>query len=161
MADVQSTRQKVQYLAAQVAEDEGFELVSVEFQPSGRRSLVRIVIDKEGGVKISDCERMSRSLEALLDVEDPIKTSYTLEVSSPGLDRPLASLKDFQKHIGRLARVITSEKMDNATFFVGRIMDVGETWVRLQLEKKGEKRDIFIPLDRISRARLEIEFTKG
>jgi ribosome maturation factor RimP len=159
MMDMQAARQKVLELAARVAEDEGFELVSVAAQSSGRRALVRVVIDKDGGVTISDCERMSRSLEALLDVEDPIKSSYTLEVSSPGLDRPLETQRDFERHIGRLARVVTTERIDDATFFVGRIVDVGDTWVRLQLDKKGQKRDIFIPLQTISRARLEIEFT--
>lgn len=148
-------------LAAQTAEDEGFELVSVAVQPGGRRALVRVVIDKEGGVRISDCERMSRALEALLDVEDPIKRPYTLEVSSPGLDRPLETQKDFQRHLGKLARVVTTDTIEGATFFIGRIVDVGDTWIRLQIEKKGQKRDIFIPLETISRARLEIEFTQG
>ncbi|MBI5211942.1 MAG: ribosome maturation factor RimP [Nitrospirae bacterium] len=153
-----SIKQKIQELAAQTAEGEGFELVGVDIVGSGRKATVRIVIDKEGGVTIGDCERMSRSLEALLDVEDPIKGSYVLEVSSPGLDRPLVKQADFEKNIEKLARVVVTEKIDNQTFFIGRIIDVGEGWIRLKLGKKGEGKDIFIPMDKISKARLEIEF---
>ncbi|MCL4456233.1 MAG: ribosome maturation factor RimP [Nitrospirae bacterium] len=155
-------RQKIYELAEQTAEDEGFELVSADMIGSGRKATVRIVIDKEGGVTIGDCERMSRRLEALLDVEDPIKGSYVLEVSSPGLDRPLVNQADFEKNIEKLARVVVTEKIDNQTFFIGRIIDVGEGWIRLKLGKKGakkeESKDIFIPMDKISKARLEIEF---
>lgn len=152
-------KQRVYELAVKAAEDEGFELAKAEVLGSGRRMIVRIIIDKEGGVNISDCERMSRGFEALLDVEDPIKGSYTLEVSSPGLDRPLNSQKDFEKSIGKLVRIITKEKMaDNQTFFTGRLIDVGESWIRISMEKKGGNQDLFIPLDKISKARLEIEF---
>ncbi|HAK88767.1 MAG: hypothetical protein A2077_00415 [Nitrospirae bacterium GWC2_46_6] len=155
-------RQKIYALAEQTAEDEGFELVSVDMIGSGRKATLRIAIDKEGGVTIGDCERMSRRLEALLDVEDPIKGSYMLEVSSPGLDRPLIKQADFEKNIEKLARVVVTEKIDNQTFFIGRITDVGEGWIRLKLGKKGAKeeecKDVFIPMDKISKARLEIEF---
>ena len=156
-----SIKQKIQELAAQTAEDERFELVGADIIGSGRKVTVRVVIDKEGGVTIGDCERMSRSLDALLDVEDPIKGSYVLEVSSPGLDRPLLKQADFEKNIEKLARVVVTERIDNQTFFIGRIIDVGEGWIRLKLGKKGAKeegRDIFIPMDKISKARLEIEF---
>lgn len=155
--ETNETRQKIHTLAAQVAEDEGLELVGVDLLGKGKSMLLRVVVDKEGGVTISDCERMSRSLEALLDVEDPIKGSYVLEVSSPGLDRPLASQRDFERNIEKLARVVTTEKIDNQTFFVGRIIDVGEGWIRLRIEQKGGEKDLFIPLDKIAKARLEIE----
>ncbi|MEW5746560.1 MAG: ribosome maturation factor RimP [Nitrospirota bacterium] len=150
-------KQKIHTLAAQAAEDEDLELVNIDLRGKGKSMLLRVVVDKESGVTISDCERMSRSLEALLDVEDPIKGSYTLEVSSPGLDRPLATQRDFERNIEKLARVVTAEKIDNQTFFVGRIIDVGEGWIRMRIEQKGGDRDIFIPMDKISKARLEIE----
>lgn len=149
-----TVRQKIYELASQVAEDEGLELVSTDIRGSGKRTMLRVIVDKESGVTIGDCERMSRSLEALLDVEDPIKGSYVLEVSSPGLDRPLVRQADFEKNMERLARVVTTEKIDNQTFFIGRIIDVGEGWIRLKLDKK----DIFIPTEKIAKARLEIEF---
>ncbi len=145
-------------MASEVATDEGFELCDLQIQGGGRKTLLRVFIDKDGGVTIADCERMSKNLGALLDVEDPIKTPYMLEVSSPGLDRPLIRQKDFQKNIGKLVRIVTLEKIDNQTFFIGRITDVGENWIRISYDKKGKSEDLFIPLEKISKARLEIEF---
>jgi ribosome maturation factor RimP len=162
MIEAATIRQKINELASKVVEDEGFEIVSADILGGGRKTILKIVIDKEGGVTIGDCERISRSLEAILDVEDLIKMPYILEVSSPGLDRPLIKQKDFEKNMGKLARVITTERIDNQTFFIGRIIDVGEGWIRLKIEKKGDKegksKDIFIPIDKISKANLEIEF---
>jgi ribosome maturation factor RimP len=155
--DTKTVKEKLHDLASRAAEDEGLELVSAELLGSGKRRLLRVTVDKEGGVTISNCERMSRSIEALLDVEDPIKGPYVLEVSSPGLDRPLTGQRDFGKNIGKLARIVTTEKTDNQTFIVGRIIDVGEGWIRLKIEKKGEGKDIFVPMDTITKARLEIE----
>lgn len=155
--DAKTNRQKVYDLACRAAEDEGLELVSADLLGSGKRQVLRVTVDKESGVTVGDCERMSRSIEALLDVEDPIKGSYVLEVSSPGLDRPLTGRKDFEKNIGKLARVVTTEKIDNQTFVVGRIVDVGDGWIRLKVEKKKAEKDIYIPMDTITKARLEIE----
>jgi ribosome maturation factor RimP len=162
-------RKKIYDLAFRAAEEERLELVNVDMHGMGRKTLLRVTVDKEGGVTIGDCERMSRSFEALLDVEDPIKGAYTLEVSSPGIDRPLTKQKDFEKNIGKLVRIITKEKIGNQTFFTGRITDVGEDWIRLKIEEPAsskkslkkraleEERDIFIPIHKISKARLEIE----
>lgn len=161
MMDTGSVKNKVLELATQAAEDEGLELVSADILGKGKRLVVRVFIDKEGGVTISDCERMSRGLEALLDVEDPIKGPYVLEVSSPGLDRPLAGRRDFERNIGKLVRIVTTEKIDNQSFLIGRITDVGDGWVRLSIESKGGGKDLFVPLDKVSKARLEIEMKKG
>jgi ribosome maturation factor RimP len=154
-------KDKIHRLACQSAENEGLEVVGTEILGSGRRLLLRVFVDKIGGVTIRDCEKMSRTLEALLDVEDPIKGSYVLEVSSPGLDRPLVTQRDFEKNVGRLARIITTEKIDEQTFFIGRIVDVGEGWVRIKIEAKGGEKDIFVPSGNISKARLEIEIKKS
>jgi len=161
-------KEKIYELARQVAEDEQIELVDVTILGAGKRMLVRITIDKESGVTISDCERMSRGLEALLDVEDLIQVAYMLEVSSPGLDRPLRKMGDFERSRGKLARIITSEKIGNESFFIGRVIDTGDNWIRLRLEEKPvkghskrkvseEPRDVFIPFEKISKAKLEIE----
>lgn len=144
-------------MASDIAADEGFELRDIQIH-SGRKTSVRIIIDKDGGVTIDNCERMSKSLGALLEVEDLMKTPYVLEVSSPGIDRPLVRQTDFEKNIGRLIRVVTLEKIDNQTFFIGRISDVGENWIRLSFDKKGKSEDLFIPFEKISKAKLEIEF---
>jgi ribosome maturation factor RimP len=111
---------------------------------------------------------MSRELEALLDVEELFQSAYMLEVSSPGLDRPLSAIKDFVKNMGKLARVITTEEIGGGSFFIGRIIDAGENWIRLRPEEKpakgrpkkkdaSEPADVFIPFDKVSKARLEIE----
>ena len=92
-------------LFAPVAQDLGLELVGVEFSP-GSRAVVRVFIDREpGGVTVDDCADMSRAISALLDVEDPVPGQYTLEVSSPGFDRPLFRLADFARFAGQPARV--------------------------------------------------------
>ncbi|HMK56770.1 MAG TPA: ribosome maturation factor RimP [Dissulfurispiraceae bacterium] len=162
------TKEKICELAGQVADDEGLELIDVDILGSGRRMLLRITIDKEGGVTVGDCERVSRGVEALLDVEDIMKSAYTLEVSSPGLDRPLTKMRDFERSMDKLARIVTSEKIGNETFFIGTIIDTGENWIRLRLKEKSPRSsakkkaveapgDIFIPFDKISKANLEIE----
>lgn len=140
-------------LAGQVAEGQGVEVIGVNLLGSWNRMLLRVTIDKDGGVTLDDCEKFSRNLGSLLEIEDPVQSAYTLEVSSPGLDRPLTTLKDFEGNIGRLVRVITKEKIDNQNFFLGRIIGVAGNIIRLSIDK--EEREIFF--ENISRARLEIE----
>jgi len=149
---VKEIKNRVLKLAKQVAEEQGVELFDIELLGRGKL-LLRVMIDKEGGVTLDDCERFSRSFEAILDVEDPIPASYTLEVSSPGLDRPLREMKDFEKNIGKLARIITIEKIENQNLFVGRILNVSSDFLKLLVHG----REIDIPYDKISKARLEVE----
>ncbi|MCX7987863.1 MAG: ribosome maturation factor RimP [Thermodesulfovibrio sp.] len=148
--------------AQEVSETEGVEVVDLEIHPGGKGLVVTVFIDKEGGVTVRDCETFSRSLEAILDVEDPIKGSYILEVSSPGLDRPLKSKKDFLRNLGRNIKITTKEKISEKTFFIGKIIDVGDDWVRIEIQEskiKGIKRSdkgelLFIPLDKILKAQI-------
>ncbi len=145
-------KKKVRKLAEQVAEEHGVELFHIDLLGKGKL-LLRVMIDREGGITLDDCERFSRSLEALLDVENTIPLSYTLEVSSPGLDRPLRNVKDFEKHRDKLARIITEEKIENQNLFIGRILGVTSSFVKLLVH--GQELDI--PFDKISKARLEVE----
>lgn len=145
---------KVRLLAGRVAEDCGYELIDINLRFGGRAT-IRVVIDKEGGITLDDCETFSRRVGALLDVEDPMAGSYTLEASSPGLDRPLSRLKDFERSVGKLARIITLEKVNNRNFFLGRIEKVKDNLIRLSLTEGREVIDI--PYSAISKARLEIE----
>ncbi|MBN2653834.1 MAG: ribosome maturation factor RimP [Nitrospirae bacterium] len=157
-------------IAAAAAQDEGIELVDVEIKGSGRRPIIRVTVDKEGGITIGECEKMSRAIEALMDVEDPVSGSYMLEVSSPGIDRPLKNAANFIKSIGKLARVVTADQISGQTFFIGRIVDAAEGWIRLKPEDQGKKKpassrkeadnSIIIPLEMISKAKLEIEINK-
>jgi ribosome maturation factor RimP len=150
-----NVEERIRSLAASVAEDCGYELFDIGLLGVGKRTLLRVFIDKEGGVTLDDCEIFSRRLEALLDVEDPIVGPYTLEVSSPGLDRPLKNLSDFKRNVGRMVRIITKESIDNESFFTGRLEGVDDFSLRLSLA--GGKREVVIPLNGVSKARLEIE----
>ncbi|MDH5203141.1 MAG: ribosome maturation factor RimP [Nitrospirota bacterium] len=149
---IENVKKKVLKLANQVADGLGIEVVDVELFGKGKL-LLRVIIDREGGVTLGDCESFSRSLEALLDVEDPVPRSYTLEVSSPGLDRPLKDIKDFEKSMGKLARIITKEKIENQNFFLGRIIEVSKGLIRLLVHE----REVMIPFEKIAKARLEVE----
>lgn len=145
---------KITKLAEEIAEDFGVELVDVELLGSGRKSILRVTIDREGGIGLDDCRNVSRQLEALLDVEDPIQGTYTLEVSSPGLDRPLKKINDFVKFKGRKVKLVTKDKIDDQSYFVGTIKDVQDGNIMIDLEKKS----ISVPFETIKRATLEIEF---
>ncbi|MCS7203216.1 MAG: ribosome maturation factor RimP [Thermodesulfovibrio sp.] len=145
--------------ANEIAQQESVEVVGVDIYPGRKGLTLRIFIDKEGGVTIRDCESFSRSLEAILDVEDPIKNSYTLEVSSPGIDRPLKQRKDFLRNIGKDVKITTKQKIANKTFFIGKIIDVGEDWVRIETYKDKKKKKgelLFIPFDKILKAQIYI-----
>jgi ribosome maturation factor RimP len=144
---------KLEGLIKPVVENIGMKLSSLELHRARGRSLLRVFIDKEGGVTIDDCEDVSREVSAILDVEDPIAGPYTLEVSSPGLDRPLKSPEDFKRFSGEIARIVTSKPIEKQTFFVGKILRAGETDVVMLLPKE---REVIIPYSIIARARLEI-----
>jgi len=137
-----------------VINDLGVELVEVELNKMKGKALLRVYIDKEEGIAIADCESVSREIEGILDVEDPIPYSYVLEVSSPGLDRPLRALKDFKKYEGHMVRVVTHEYIDKQASFVGTLEAAEDDKIVLVLPKD---KKITIPYDNISRARLEVE----
>ncbi len=149
-----TVQEKISALAESLAESHGVNVLDVEMAGSVTRPQVRVFIDREGGVTLDDCAAFSRALSALFDVEDPIPTSYTLEVSSPGLDRPLKKLKHFEQSKGRLAKVVLKQKIDGEYVHVGRIMDIREGVVVL---KTADVKEVIVPFDMISRARLEIE----
>ncbi len=151
---MEGIREKLTDLASSIAVQYGVEVVQLEMAGSPRRPIVRVFIDREGGVTLEDCEKFSRALSALCDVEDPIPGAYTLEVSSPGLDRPLKNRNDYLRSIGKLAKIVTREKVDGNNVFVGRISGLEGEVVSLALEKA---QVVKIPLGIISKARLEVE----
>src|SRR5690606_36042138 len=110
------------------------ELLLLEFSPSTKSGLLRLYIDSPGGITIDDCERVSREVAAQLDVEDPISTGYRLEVSSPGLDRPLVKPEHFERFIGEQARVQLLAPRDGRRRYVGWIRQVGGAAVRLETQ---------------------------
>ena len=141
-------------LAEKVAASMGMEVVLVEIKGGGNRSIVRAFIDKPGGVSLNDCERFSKSLSVLLDVEDWISFSYILEVSSPGLDRPLVKEADFVRFSGKRAKVRSRIPIEGQRSFKGGILGVKEGC--LELEIAPGKR-IEIALAEIEKANLLIE----
>ena len=145
---------KVQGIIEPVINSLGIELADLEVGKMRGKGLLRVFIDKEEGVTIDDCETVSREIAAVLDVEDPIPYSYVLEVSSPGLDRPLRKPADFKRYKGNTIRVITTDPIDKQTFFVGKISMAGDLEVMLDLPKNNK---VTIPYEIISRARLEVE----
>jgi ribosome maturation factor RimP len=150
---MEDIKNKITELAVSVAVQYTLEIVGVELAGSSRKLLIRIFIDKENGVTLDDCGKFSRALSALLDVEDPVPMAYVLEVSSPGLDRPLKALKDFQRSIGKLVRIITKARIEEQNVFTGRLARVEGENITLSFDDK----EIEIPFDQISKARLEIE----
>ncbi|MGC2062076.1 MAG: ribosome maturation factor RimP [Thermodesulfovibrionales bacterium] len=151
-----TVKERLSELAGPVAGQLDVDIVDIELAGNARRTLVRVFLDKPGGVTLEDCAKFSRALSAVLDVEDPISTRYVLEVSSPGLDRPLKTKKDFYRSIGKLARIVTREKIDGEAFLVGRIQAANEHTVAVLVDGS---REVRIPFEQISKARLEIELS--
>jgi ribosome maturation factor RimP len=149
----------VRAVAQRVTADRGYELVDVEIKSGKGGRLVRLFVDKEGGIGLSELETVSHEVSAILDAEDPIEGHYTLEVSSPGLDRPLKDEKDFRRFLGKLVRISSYELVEGRRHWTGRLTAVedGSVTVRLESEKGVEAR---IPLAKIASARLEVEFRK-
>jgi ribosome maturation factor RimP len=146
--------QRARALIEPLASAHGLEIVDVEW--SGR--VLRIVIDRPEGageVSVDDCTRLSRDVSTALDVEDFIAKSYSLEVSSPGLDRPLRSARDFRRHVGKLCKVKLREPaVDGQRVLRGRLLDVGDATFRIEVDKKHHE----VAIDNVAEARLVIEF---
>ena len=145
--------EKITGLVEPILRDYRIDLVDVEFHPAGRRWLLRIFIDKEGGVTISDCEHVSREISQTLDVEDVIEHPYTLEVSSPGLTRALKRKKDFERYMGKKCRVVTAEPVDGKNDFKGVIGLVTDEAVDIWVATDRYR----IPFSSIKKAHLEID----
>src|SRR6266850_2351811 len=146
---------RIRRLIEEVVESHGYELVEAELKGAGKNSIVRIFIDKLAGISHHDCELISEQVGTVLDVEDLIPSTYTLEVSSPGLDRKLVKESDYTRFEGKLARIQTRIPLNQQKVFRGRLQGLCEGKVRLELHK-GDLLDI--PLDVIQEARLEIDW---
>jgi ribosome maturation factor RimP len=121
-------------------ERQGFELVAVEFRKGARSSMLRLLVDKpEGGIALSDLERLSPMLGDLLDVYDPVEGRYTLEVASPGINRPLAKLRDFEAYRGRRVKLRTHRPRDGRKNFAGVLAAVTSAGVELDDEHSGQR----------------------
>ena len=154
--------ERIREIAARVAGAHGLVIDDVVMRREGRQEVLRVVVDRLGSaatpeesVSITDCELVSQELGTILDVEDLLPGTYTLEVSSPGLDRPLRHADDYRRFNGRLAKIVTREPVHRQTAFAGRLRGVeGDEVV---FESEGGKM-LRLPLSIISRARLDVEF---
>jgi ribosome maturation factor RimP len=154
--------EQIRAIAERVARSHGLEIWDIVSRRETTGQVVRVFIDRPGpaatveeSVSIEDCEQVSREIGTILDVEDPLPFAYTLEVSSPGLDRPLRGERDYRRFAGRLAKIVVSEAVDNQRAFEGRLRGVEDRTVLLEGPNGRMHR---LPLQLITRARLEVEF---
>jgi ribosome maturation factor RimP len=158
---------QVRAIAQRVAASRGLEVWDLQSRREAIGHVVRVFIDRPGpaatpedSVSVEDCAEVNREISTILDVEDPLPFAYTLEVSSPGLDRPLRSAADYQRFAGRLAKVVVSEAVNNQKAFEGRLRGVeGDTALGdTVLLEAANGRVHRLPLRLITRGRLEVEF---
>jgi len=135
----------------------GLDLWDLEFQKQGPKWLLRVYIDREigGGVTLQDCETVSRDLSAALDVEDIIAHAYTLEVSSPGLDRTLSKPEHFIRFAGSAVKIKTYQAINDEKVFRGKLLGMADSVVTIELEAGTV---LEIPMTNITKASLEVEF---
>ncbi len=153
---------QVRALASRVAGAYGLEIFDVQLRRESGGMVLRVQIDRPGpaataedSVSVGDCAHVSRDLSAILDVEDLVTTAYILEVSSPGLDRPLRHAGDYRRFSGRLAKLVMREAVDGQTYFKGRLAGVDDNAVLIDADDGRRHR---VPIGVITRANLEVEF---
>ncbi len=154
--------EQIRLIAERVAASRGLTVWDIQSRRETTGHVVRVFIDRPGpaatpeeSVSIEDCEQVNRELSTILDVEDPLPFTYTLEVSSPGLDRPLRGEQDYRRFAGRRAKVVVSEAVDNQKAFDGRLRGLDGDAVMLEAPNGRLHR---LPMRLITRARLEVEF---
>ena len=137
-------------------EDLGYELLGIEYVPSGKHSILRLYIDSENGIGVDDCEIVSRQVSAIMDVEDPITGQYNLEVSSPGIERPLFVVAHYMRFLGHDVRLRTFRPIEGRRNFTGAIGSVSEKSNTLELVT--ELGPVTLDLDLIEKANLVANF---
>jgi ribosome maturation factor RimP len=132
------TVSRIWELATQIADGEAMEVIDVELRREGSRAgrVLRLYLDKEGGPNVDDLGRVSRQLSELLDAHDIVEGSYTLEVSSPGINRPLTKPEHFQRFIGKRVRIRTGDMIDGRRSFLGILNEVSGDTIRIEVEGK-------------------------
>ncbi len=156
-------QQQVEKLIAPILEDFGYELVDLQYKKEGSSMALCVFIDKPGGVTLDDCVSVSREVGAILEIEDPIRSAYRLEVSSPGLDRPLKKPADFERFAGQKVKVKTLQMMDpdrrgkSRKTFTGELLGIEDGQIRVALDDK-QGGTAVIALTEIEKANLVAEF---
>ena len=156
----ESVADRARQLLEPVLARDGFDLVEVEWQREGGTWVLRLYVDKEGGIGIDDCQAASRLVETILDVEDFIEPAYSLEVSSPGVERPLRRPSDFQKYAGQHAKVRAFGPLASAPGqaprkqWTGTLRGFADGAVEIEVDGTVHR----IPVDRVAKAHLEYDF---
>ncbi|NLV88063.1 MAG: ribosome maturation factor RimP [Tissierellia bacterium] len=145
----------IRNIAEPIAEELGYDLVDLEFVKEGKNHFLRIFIDKPGGVNLDDCQKMSQLVDSKLDEEDPIDVSYYLEVSSPGLDRPLKTDKDLKRNLGKEVEVKLYEPYDGKKILEGILEDYKKDEILLKVH---EDKVINLSRSKIALIKLAIKF---
>lgn len=149
--------ERVENEIEKIVASEGLELVHIDYRKQGRGYLLRVDIDKEGGVTIDDCSLVSQQISTYLDVDDVVPAEFELQVSSPGLDRKFYKDSDYEKFKGRLVRVRTSQPVRGLHVIVGRLKDYDGTKIVVTDPVMKKDPDYEIPLSAIKETRLEVE----
>lgn len=145
--------QEVRQVVEPILESQGFELVDLEYQRERQGWVLRIYLDREGGVSLEDCAGLSHEVGTILEVKDLIPSSYILEVSSPGLTRPLKKPEDFNKFRNQMVKIKLYEPLEGRRNFKGTLLGLEGDRVRVEVEQ----RVYALPLQRIAKANLEID----
>jgi ribosome maturation factor RimP len=132
----------------------GYDLIEIEHFPNPKHGVLRLYIDKEGGVTIDDCSDVSQQISALIDVEDPVKGQFNLEISSPGMDRPLRRLKDFKRFTGSKVKLKTNVPFDGQRNFTGQLLGADEDYVVIETDTE----EVSIPMSAVDKARIVPQF---
>ena len=151
---VEAVIKQVEAVALPVLEELGFELVEVQYRREQNGWILRLSIDKQDGISLGDCAAVSREISQLLDIEDFIDQAYNLEVSSPGLNRSLKSMAEFERFVGRLAKIKTTEPIAGEHVFIGKINKAEGESILLMVGTK----EVTILFSQVAKARLEVEF---
>jgi ribosome maturation factor RimP len=147
---------KIEEIAHRVAESEGMEIVEVEVKGGGAHRFVRISIDKPAGVTHGDCELVSQQVGAILDVEDVVPGGrYTLEVSSPGIERKLVKLQDYERFQGKKAKIVLKEPIDQKRTFEGALAGIAGNEIALEIAPGQTMR---LPFEQVQKANLKFEW---
>lgn len=152
----QSLEERVKDVASPLAKALELDLVEITCRGQGAGAVVRVTIDKPGGVSINDCEKLHHSLSRALDVVDPIPYAYRLEVSSPGLDRPLKREEDFRRSIGKFVRISLLKPLDGESVLIGRLLETSQEGITVSVYARTQERRLDVGWDWIGKARLEV-----
>ncbi|PAV30036.1 ribosome maturation factor RimP [Virgibacillus profundi] len=145
-------------LVQPILEDKDLELVDIEYVKEGKDWFLRVYIDKDGGIDIAECGEVSEELSEKLDEMDPVKEAYFLEVSSPGVERPLKTKNDFEKNLNQNMYIKLYEPIDGEKEYEGILKEFTNNMLTIEYKIKTRKKQVEIPYDKIAKARLAVMF---